>query len=767
MVTKDRPEIQKANEASNGEEAPEQQTLATSEEEYITLSPDEEKRLIQNAYRRLLRSINSLMDDQDRRDIRKAYEMAVEAHSKQRRKSGEPYILHPIAVATICAEEIGLGPTAVVAALLHDVVEDTDITLEQIKLTFGSRMAKMVDGLTKLDSAYNAESPQAENFKKVLSTMVEDVRIVLIKMADRLHNMRTLGSMPRHKQLKIAAETSYIYAPLAHRLGLFAVKTEFEDLCFKITHYDDYKEISRKLAETKRSRNRYIHEFIRPIKEELDKNGIKSRILGRPKSIYSIYRKVHDKGVPFEEVYDLFAIRVIIDVPITEEKDLCWRVYSLVTGKYIPVVERLRDWISTPKANGYESLHTTILGPKGRYVEVQIRTERMDEIAERGVAAHWKYKNVRHTGGGNDVFEQWLTEIRELLKNPNEDAIEFLHDFKTNLFAEEVHVYTPKGDIKILPKGSTVLDFAFSVHTEVGYRCAGAKVNNRIMPLNYQLKSGDQVIILTKKGQTPTDDWLKMVVTGKAKSKIRAAIREEKKKQGEMGREYLERKLNSLKITFEEGIEYLLQQYNLPTRLDLYSAIAAEQIDLKELNKLEVQGGKIMLPSRSDKEVKPVAAERPAKTSGGNYKLRINGDNADLYAYTFATCCNPIPGDEIFGFITTKAMVTIHRVDCSNAQHLMSSYSYRVLKADWVDVSNTPFVAELKITGIDEIGVVQRLTKVITDDLGVNMRSITMSGENSFFEGTIKVVVKNADQLNQLIRKIKSVSGVSNVLRTD
>ncbi len=507
-----------------------------------------EAQLIKNAYRELLRSIKSDLDKEDLHLIRRAYELAVEAHKEQRRKSGEPYILHPIAVAKICAEEIGLGPTAIACALLHDVVEDTEISLEEIKRGFGTKVAKIVDGLTKLDSAYNRHSPQAENFKKVLSTLVDDVRVVLIKTADRLHNMRTINAMPRHKQLKIAAETSFIYAPLAHRLGLYSIKTELEDICFKITNYDTYKEIAKNLSETKASRNKYIEEFMAPISQALDSLGIKNRVIGRPKSIYSIYRKMKLKGVTFEEVYDKFAVRIIVDVPKEEEKDICWKVYSLITNKYTPVVERLRDWISTPKANGYESLHTTILGPNGRYVEVQIRSARMDELAEKGIAAHWRYKNIVSSNRKNDVFELWLNEVRELLQDPNADAIEFLNDFKTNLFAHEVHVYTPKGDLKILPKGATILDFAFAIHTEVGAHCVSGKVNNKLVPINYKLKNGDQVNIITRKNQKPNADWLNIVVTGKAKSRIRTILREEKKRLGEFGKEILERKLKGLKV---------------------------------------------------------------------------------------------------------------------------------------------------------------------------------------------------------------------------
>ncbi|HNE47723.1 MAG TPA: RelA/SpoT family protein, partial [Saprospiraceae bacterium] len=476
---------------------------------------DDDRIIIQRAYRNLLKCIKGTLSQEDQDNIRLAYEMAVKAHSAQRRKSGEPYILHPIAVAQICVEEIGLGPTAVICALLHDVVEDTDITLKEIEETFGERIAKIVDGLTKLDSAYNVDVPQAENFKKVLSTLVEDVRVVLIKMADRLHNMRTLGSMLKHKQLKIAAETTYIYAPLAHRLGLYNIKTEFQDLCMKITDPENYHEIARKLKETKKSRTNYIEDFIKPLKGELDDLNIPYRITGRPKSIYSIYNKIKTKKVSFEEIYDLFAIRIIVDVPIKKEKSACWQVYSVVTDVYSTIPERLKDWITTPKSNGYESLHTSVIGPGGRFVEVQIRSERMDEIAERGYAAHWKYKGMSNQ---HDVYESWLDSVRDLMENPEADALEFINDFKTNLFAEEVYIYTPKGDLQILPKGSSALDFAFSIHSDLGYHAVAIKVNNKLVPMGYKLKNGDQVHVTTNKSQKPNESWLKMVITGKARS---------------------------------------------------------------------------------------------------------------------------------------------------------------------------------------------------------------------------------------------------------
>ena len=533
---------------------------------------EKDKKLIMRAYRQLLRSIKVKVDKTDKINIRAAYELAVDAHKTQRRKSGEPYVLHPIEVARICTAEIGLGATAIICALLHDVVEDTPVSLKDIKEQFGERVALIVNGLTKLDfkseDSADVESPQAENFKKVLSTLTVDVRVVLIKMADRLHNMRTLGAMPPHKQVKIAAETSFIYSPLAHRLGLYKMKTEFEDLSMKITNRDVYADISQKLQATKKERNRYIKEFIEPLEKELKENMIPYRTTGRPKSIYSIWNKLKKKKVPFEEIYDLFAVRIIVDVPTSKEKSICWQVYSIITDVYLPIPERLKDWVTVPKANGYESLHTTVVGPKGRFVEVQIRSERMDDIAERGFAAHWKYKKVSKSP---NVYDAWLNNVREILDNSSMDAIDFLNDFKTNLFNEEVYVYTPKGDMRVLPKGGTALDFAFSIHSDVGYHATAIKVNNKLVPMGHILQNGDQVHITTNKSQKPSESWLKMVATGKARNKIRSAMKEERKKEGQIGRETLERKFKNIKADFiESNIELFAKFLKYKSHVDLY-----------------------------------------------------------------------------------------------------------------------------------------------------------------------------------------------------
>ena len=735
----------------------------------VIINQEEEKKLIQREYRKLLKSIKSKMDNTDRNNIRMAYEIAVDAHSKQRRKSGEPYILHPIEVARICSEEIGLGPTAIVAALLHDVVEDTTVTLQEIREKFGSRIAMIVDGLTKLDGLYNVASPQAENFKKVLKTLLEDVRVVLIKMADRLHNMRTLGSMPRHKQLKIAAETSFIYAPLAHRLGLYSFKTEFQDLCMKITEPEKYQEIAKKLQETKQERTRYINEFLKPINNALNEIGYSYRTVGRPKSIYSIWNKIKVKKVPFEEIYDLFAVRIIIDLPKKKEKQICWQVYSILTDVHTPIPERLKDWITTPKSNGYESLHTTVIGPEGRYVEVQIRSERMNEIAEKGFAAHWKYKGVNNQP---DIFETWFDNIRDILENSDSDAIEFLNDFKTNLFQEEVYVYTPKGDLKILPKGATALDFAFSIHTDLGYHCTAIKVNKKLVPLGYKLQNGDQVSITTNKNQRPNESWLKMVVTGKARSKIRSAMKEERRKQGEFGRESLERKLKNMKVSFEDSVDTLVKYFRFNSRPDLYYEIATGNINLADIKEFfHVEGGKLVEKETKTKVVEVVTPEPSRlrrKKYTGKPRLLINGEAADDMDYTLANCCNPVMGDDVFAYLTVASGLKIHRTTCPNATHLMANYGYRIMKAEWLASGDTSFVAELLITGIDSgPGVIERLTHSISTDLGLNIRSFAIEGHEGYFEGRVSLLVLNKDQLNVAIRGLQNLEGVSTVTRIE
>ena len=743
--------------------------LATVKDKENTKAEDD--KLIRQAYRDLLRSIKADMDEEDRVIIRQAYELAVDAHREQRRKSGEPYILHPIAVAKICAEEIGLGPTAIVCALLHDVVEDTIVTLEEIRVQFGDRVAKIVDGLTKLDSAYNLGNPQAENFKKVLSTLVEDVRVVLIKMADRLHNMRTISARPLEKQMKTAAETSFIYAPLAHRLGLYNFKTEFLDLCMKITDPDNYHEVARLLNATKKSRNEYIEKFIAPIIKKLDEMDIEYRIVGRPKSIHSIYKKMKKKNVPFEEIYDLFAVRIILDVPYEEEKIACWKVYSDITDVYRPIAERLKDWIAVPKSNGYESLHTTVVGPQGRFVEVQIRTTRMDEIAERGFAAHWKYKGISNQP---DVYERWLDGVREILEDPNTDAVQFLGDFKShNLFNEEVFVYTPNGDMKVLPKGSTALDFAFSIHSDLGYHCYAIKVDNRLVPMSYTLQNGEQIEVITNQNQRPTESWLEMVNTGKAKSKIRSAMKEEKRKAGKIAEEALERKLKNLKVhSIEECVAFLSKAYGYDSYADFYYDIATDKLTISEIFKTyKVEDNKLVIrkiePQPLTKEV-TTPSRTKKKREEGYSKLLINGEPAEKYSYIFASCCSPVQGDSVFAYLTVDAQLKIHRSNCPNATNLMANYSYRVMKAEWVNTTNSSFVADLNITGIDDgIGVIQKLTQQISDALGLNIRSFSISGKDGYFDANISLLVSNKDQLKLAIKSLLKLKNVTNVERRE
>jgi GTP diphosphokinase / guanosine-3',5'-bis(diphosphate) 3'-diphosphatase len=740
----------------------------------------EEKALIQSAYRNLLRSIKVDLTADDKVNIRKAYEMAVEAHQPQRRKTGEPYILHPIEVARICAEEIGLGATSIICALLHDVVEDTPITNDEIKALFGQKVAQIVDGLTKLDKTVDSDSPQADNFKKVLTTLGDDVRVVLIKMADRLHNMRTLGAMRRDKQLKIAAETSFIYAPLAHRLGLYAIKTEFQDLCMKITDPEPYKQIAKELQQTKRAREEFISGVVAQLTPHLEEMGIKYRIFGRAKSIYSIWNKIKAKNIPIEEIndiYDLFALRIIVDVPRRREKAACWEVYSIVTDVYQSFSDRLKDWITTPKSNGYESLHCTLIGP-GRFVEVQIRSERMDEISERGFAAHWKYKgvdtnsvasNAGLNNGQPDVYEKWLVDVRELLDNNSSDPIEFLQDFKTNLYNEEIYISTPNGDLIPLPKGSTGLDFAFAIHTELGSKCTVVKVNGVVKPLHYELQSGDRVEIVTTKNQKPNDSWLKFVKTGKARSKIRQLLKEDMKKQSVQGKENLQRKLEQMKVDFEENIEFLVKYYGFKTRLDFFFAISLEQVNLKEIKRFKIEGNKLVepeIPKLGREEVK-LSDIGSVKKFDTKPRLIINNQPGEQYEYSLATCCNCVPGDEVFAYLTTNSGMRIHRMNCPNAENLQVNYSYRILPAEWVETPNSHFLADMIITGIDTgVGVIQRLSQNISS-LGLNIRSFNISGDEGYFEAKVSIVVNNLDQLTLAIRALKKIEGVQSVYRKE
>jgi GTP pyrophosphokinase len=732
---------------------------------------DQEQDVIRGEFDELLLSMKSSLVNDDKANLEKAFKLANHAHRFQRRKSGEPYILHPIEVARICYQEIGLGPTAVISALLHDVVEDTPVTQNEIVKMFGPKIGKIVDGLTKIDGLYNhestnVESPQAENFKKVLSTLVEDVRVVLIKMADRLHNMRTIGSMPQHKQLKISAETSYIYIPLAHRLGLYKVKTEFQDICMKISDSETYQEVRRKLNESKESRNRYVEKFLLPINEKLDNTKISYRTLGRPKAIHSIYNKIKTKGVPFEEIYDLFAVRVIVDVPIEDEKSVCWQVYSIITDVYKPIPERLKDWVTSPKGNGYESLHTTVIGPDGKFVEVQIRSERMDEIAERGFAAHWKYKGVKDD---HSVYDTWLENVRDILDTQHTDALEFMTDFKTNLFNEEVYAFTPNGDMRMLPKGATALDFAFDIHSDIGYRAVAIKVNNKLVPMGHKLENGDQVTVTTNKNQKPNEEWLKMVVTGKARSKIRSSMKEERRKKGELAKEAIQRKLKNMKLLSDENMDFLVKHYGFKNRPDFYIAVAQDKIKVTDFKNIPTENGKFIVVKN---KVPDVTLEKEPKlnlpSSKNKSNILVNGEPVEMYKYELASCCTPVQGDNIFAYTNANLELKIHRQNCSNATHLLANYGYRVLKAEWASQVGNNFVVDLMITGVDSgIGVIQSLTNEISTKLGVNIRSFSIDGVEGYFEGRISIVVINKNQLNLVMKSIEKLDGISTVTRID
>ena len=732
------------------------------------LNEEEEKKEILRHYRGLLRVLKPKLKQGDKELLRTAFEMAAEAHKTMRRKSGEPYILHPLAVAKICVEEIGLGVRSTLCALLHDTVEDTDINLQDIQREFGAEVAKIVDGLTKISTVMDTNSTQqAENFKKILLTLTDDPRVILIKLADRLHNMRTLDSMKREKQLKISSETVYVYAPLAHRMGLYNIKTELEDLAMKYMEPDTYKYIAQKLNDTKRERTKYINDFIRPIKEKLEKAEFDFEIYGRPKSIHSIWTKMKKKGVSFEEVYDLFAIRILANSSLEKEKEDCWKVYSIITDEYTPSPERLRDWLSNPKSNGYEALHTTVMGPQGKWVEVQIRTKRMNEIAEKGLAAHWKYKEGKDD---ESRFDKWFHQIREALSNQDENSIDFLQDFKTSFLAEEIYVYTPKGEVKMLPIGATALDFAFNVHTAVGSKCIGAKVNHKLVPISHKLRSGDQIEIITSAKQKPNIEWLNFVVTSKAKSKIKDTLKEEKRKVAEDGKYILQRKLEGIGAAMSQNnLEELAVFYKLNSSLDLLYDIAIKKIDLKELKEFTTAGEKLIPP----KPVKTVVEEktdtditaRPYNKKDA--ELIIFGESSDRIQYTLANCCKPIPGDDVFGFVTTGEGLKIHRTNCPNAARLLANYGHRVVKTKWAKNKEISFLTGLKIIGLDDVGVIHKITNLISGELKFNISAMTIEAKEGIFEGNVKIFVHDKEELDELVDRLNSLPGIERVDRYD
>ncbi len=731
-----------------------------------TLQIVDEKKEIIARYRRLLRKAKPILKEGDARQIKKAFTLALEAHKDMRRKSGEPFIFHPLAVAEICVEEIGLGTTSIISALIHDVVEDTDIELSDIERMFGKKIAKIVDGLTKIRGVFEyGTSAQAENFRKMLFTLSEDVRVILIKLADRLHNMRTLDSMPRNKQLKVASETIFLYAPLAHRLGLNAIKTELEDLYLRFTDFEAFNEIQNKIEETKVSRNKFIRQFIQPIKDELDRMKIEYEIKGRPKSIYSIFNKMRKQNIPFEEVFDLFAIRIILDTPLDQEKSYCWQAYSIVTDHYTPNPDRLRDWISTPRSNGYESLHTTVMAKNGQWVEVQIRTSRMDDIAEKGYAAHWKYKDSAANHESN--LEKWLVRVRELLERQDLTALEFVDDFRGNLFTEEVFVFTPKGELRTLQNGATALDFAFEIHTDIGAKCIGAKVNQKLVPINQVLKNGDQIEILTSSKQKPGDDWLRFVVTTKAKSKIKDLLKEDKRRVAEEGKELLQRKLKQLKVDFTPQLyEHLLPFFNVSSKLDFNYRVGKGIISVNDLKRFkESRETKPEVPRQKPEGTPETSITEIPKPKSRYDDILLIGEDMDVVEYKLAKCCTPIPGDEVFGFITVNEGIKIHRSNCPNAAELLAKHSNRVIKAKWTSQHEVAFLTGLKIVGTDRVGLINDVSRIISEELKVNMSSISFHTDHGIFEGEIMLYVNDTRHLEMLISKLETVEGVVKVNR--
>ncbi len=729
---------------------------------------EQEKREIIRQYRKLLRHAKPFLKDDDAKIIKKAFIMSQEAHKNMRRRSGEPYIFHPLAVAQICVEEIGLGTTSIISALLHDVVEDTELEIEDIERHFGKKVARIIDGLTKISGVFDyGTSMQAENFRKMLLTLSDDVRVILVKLADRLHNMRTLDSMPRHKQLRVSSETIYLYAPLAHRLGLYAIKSELEDLFLKYSEPVKYAEIVDKINASKAPRDRFVRNFINPIYKELNRRGLKFTIKGRPKSIYSIWNKMTSQEIGFEKVYDLFAIRIILDLPQEMEKGGCWQVYSVVTDYYQPNPDRLRDWISTPKSNGYESLHTTVMSKTGTWVEVQIRTKRMDEIAEKGYAAHWKYKESDNTTTESGL-EIWISKVREILEHENASAIEFVDDFRHSLFNEEIFVFTPKGELKKLPGGASALDFAFEIHSEIGAKCIGAKVNQKLVPINYKLKTGDQVEILTSNKQRPNEGWLSFVITSKGRTRIKDELKEQKKSAASEGREIVKRKLKQVKLELNsENLDKLLNKFNLKSALDFYFLVGKGKIDAKDIKKIKDSDDKprkTLQQTFSDTE----SFQRTIKEVTGEKRDQLLiGEDMDIVQYSLAPCCNPISGDDVFGFVSTHEGIKIHRINCPNATELLSRHGHRVVKAKWTSQNEVSFLAGLKIKGTDRVGMMNDVTRIISSELKVNMRSVSIESENGIFDGSIQLYVQNTKHLEILTKKLENIEGVEEVARFD
>lgn len=736
----------------------------------VEIDIEKENKAIAREYKELLRISYQTLTAEDKKLIRKAFDLSVDAHKEQRRKSGEAYVFHPIAVAKIVASEIGLGATGIAAALMHDVVEDTDITVADIENMFNPKVAQLVEGLTKISQVQKDlnVSMQAENFRKMLLTLNDDVRVILIKLADRLHNMQTMDSMPEHKQIKIASETLYIYAPLAHRLGLFNIKTKLEDLGLKYTEPKVYNDIVSKIKETKEEQDAYINSISEVLKKSLDEENVEYVIKGRPKSIYSIRRKMKAQNVSFDEVYDKFALRIVYKSNLHDEKFIAWKIYSIVTDHYRPSPSRLRDWISSPKSTGYEALHITVMGPKGRWVEIQVRSERMDEIAEKGYAAHYKYKQGATEESGLDV---WLNLLKEALENSETNAVDFVEDFKMNLYAKEIFVFTPKGEIKSLPKGATSLDFAFSIHSEIGIRTRGTRVNGKLVPLNTELKSGDQIEVITSQNQKPTSSWLDYVTTSRAKNKIRNVLNENTKKMAEDGKELLTRKLKQLKITLnEQVVNELVNYFRLKTSLDLFYRVGIGSIENQQLKDFAAQKSNTLMNFFKSKIKRTNSTADPdihKQVISSNFDMLVFGADQDRLDYKLSTCCNPIPGDEVFGFVTINEGIKVHKKDCPNAISLQSNYAYRIILARWIDSTQQEFKAILNITGMDTLGLTNQLTKVISNNMHVNIQSISLSGDAGIFNGQVTVIVQNNLILKKLIENIKKIDGIDKVTRVN
>ena len=728
----------------------------------------DEQEMIETAFDDLIKSLRKGTTEESVKMIRRAFEFAREAHQGVRRKSGEPYILHPLAVAKIAVKEIGLGTKSAVAALLHDVVEDTDYTVEDIANLFGPKIASLVDGLTKISEVMGSNTTkQAESFRKMILTLADDVRVILIKIADRLHNMRTLDSMPEHKQVKIASETLYIYAPLAHRMGLHAIKTELEDLSLKYENPVEYQELEKRIHDYRDEHTGLYQQFIAPIRERLTESGYRYDITARTKSVYSVWSKMQRRHISFEEIYALLAVRIVFDPKDNQpEKWQCWNIYSLITDMYSPKPERIRDWVSVPKANGYEALHLTVMGPGGKWIEVQIRSRRMDEIAEKGLAAHWKYKGD-NAEASNEV-DKWLAGIKEMLEQPGTDALEFLDEFKLNLFAKEIRVFTPKGEMRTLPKGASVLDFAYDIHTEIGNSCIGGKVNHKLVPMSHRLQSGDQVEVLTSDKQKPQSDWLDFIVTAKARNNILMVFRREKKEQIRIGTTMFEKLLEDMKLPFgAENLNKALLHLKLQHKDDLYVSLAKGHLDIEEVRKALkkksenkfVKYWKLQFfKSDKDKSV-PDKEEEKGKV--------INDITDDASDFIIAPCCNPIPGDDVVGMKIDGDKITVHKRKCPEAIRLMSSYGDKIVPVKWVSHKIMSFLAVIKLNGIDSIGIVSDITMIISKESNVNMRTVHFETKDGIFEGMIHLYVHNTADLNNLMMKIASLKGVENVSRVE